>query len=89
MNPSTYHNIEHLSEGVKKTQEHNEEIERLKGEKFNVFSILRLETSENRTHSVFIAELLNPQGSHLKKKVFLDSFLSVAGIQGFDTTRSG
>ena len=38
-----------------------EEISRLKGENFNIFSILGLESAENKTHSAFIAELLNAE----------------------------
>lgn len=45
------------------------------GEDFNVFSILGMETAEVKTHSKFIAELLNPQGSHLQGEVFLKIFI--------------
>lgn len=45
-----------------------------KGELFNTFSILKMETAENKTHSNFIAELLNPKGSHLKGSIFLERF---------------
>ena len=36
----------------------------LSGEKFNVFSIMGMESDEVRTHSSIIGELLNPKGSH-------------------------
>ena len=36
----------------------------LSGEKFNVFSIMGMESDEVRTHSAIIGELLNPKGSH-------------------------
>ena len=49
--------------------------EKIKGEKFNLFSILKMETKENETHSAFLGELLNPGGSHLMGNVFLDIFL--------------
>lgn len=52
-----------------------EEIKRLKGEDFNIFSILGIESSENKTHSAFLGELLNPRGSHLLGSVFLKLFL--------------
>lgn len=39
-------------------------VNELTGENFNVFKILKLESSEVRMHSAFIAELLNPKGSH-------------------------
>jgi len=58
---------------------HQKEREKLLGEKFNVFSILRMERSENSTHSAFISELLKPDGSHLKGDLFLRLFLKVTG----------
>lgn len=51
-----------------------EKYEKLKGEKFNVFSILGVEERENK-HSAFIRELLDPNGSHLKGNIFLKLFL--------------
>lgn len=45
------------------------------GENFNIFKILKLHSSEVRLHSAFIAELLNPQGSHGQKDVFLKLFI--------------
>ena len=45
------------------------------GEKFNVFSILKLENNEVKTHSAFLGELLNPKGSHGMKTQFLKLFL--------------
>ncbi len=58
--------------GVKKKYE---EIEKIKCEKFNIFSILNLESDEVRLHSKFISELLNTQGSHLQGDAFLKLFL--------------
>jgi hypothetical protein len=43
---------------------HTKQVKKLKGENFNLFKILRAETAETTTHSNFIAELLNPHGSH-------------------------
>jgi hypothetical protein len=56
---------------------HQEEIKRLKGESFNIFSILGMESNENATHSAFLGELLNPKGSHLLGAIFLERFLKV------------
>lgn len=50
-------------------------VNELTGENFNVFKILRLESSEVRMHSAFIAELLNPKGSHGQKDIFLKLFI--------------
>ncbi len=44
------------------------------GRNFNIFSILKLSTKE-LIHSAFIAELLNPRGSHGRKDQFLKLFL--------------
>lgn len=52
-----------------------EEINELTGDHFNVFKILKLESSEVRMHSAFLAELLNPKGSHGQKNVFLKLFI--------------
>lgn len=46
------------------------------GENFNLFQILGLETAEVKTHSRFIAELLNPKGSHLQGDLFLRLFIN-------------
>ncbi|MEM9391721.1 MAG: PD-(D/E)XK nuclease family protein [Bacteroidota bacterium] len=63
-----------------------EELKKLKGESFNIFSILQIEHSENRTHSAFLAELLNPKGSHLCGAVFLKHFFKVLNYdEAFDT----
>lgn len=46
------------------------------GENFNLFRILGMETAEVKTHSRFLAELLNPKGSHLQGDAFLKLFIS-------------
>lgn len=43
---------------------------------YNVFSVLSLEEKE-KIHTTFIAELLNPKGSHRLSKIFLDEFLNI------------
>lgn len=60
---------------------HQEEIARLKGETFNVFSILKMEHRENETHSTFLGEILNPKGSHGLGSIFLQRFLEQLDIQ--------
>jgi len=45
------------------------------GESFNIFNILGMSTKEVKTHSAFLAELLNPDGSHGQGIVFLKCFL--------------
>ena len=57
-------------------------IDELTGENFNVFRILKLESSEVRMHSAFIAELLNPNGSHGQKDNFLILFVKQFCFKG-------
>tara|TARA_R110002072_G_scaffold108026_2_gene234631 strand:+ start:23929 stop:25131 length:1203 start_codon:yes stop_codon:yes gene_type:complete len=54
---------------------HQRELAILKGETFNIFSILKMEYRENETHSAFLGELLNPKGSHRLGSIFLKCFL--------------
>lgn len=42
---------------------------------FNVFRVLGMERREVRTHSAFLAELLNPSGSHGQGAIFLRDFI--------------
>lgn len=55
------------------------EISKVTGENFNIFSILRIESNEVKTHSAFLGELLNPNGSHgledVPLKLFVQQFL--------------
>lgn len=73
-----------LLRDVKRTLKDQEEIKNLKGENFNVFSILKMESKENGTHSAFLGELLNPKGSHNFKSVFLGLFLQQLGFEGLE-----
>lgn len=95
-NPS---NLTNLLRTTKKVVKHHEQLLRAKGDHFNLFSILQIEARENKTHSAFIAELLNPKGCHLQKNVFLDLFLLVVSkelpeedrenfLKKFDSTSS-
>jgi hypothetical protein len=59
-----------------------EKISDISGDRFNIFEILNLKSDE-LSHSKFIAELLNPKGSHGKKKEFLDLFLEKIGEKDF------
>src|SRR5690554_8121596 len=74
MNPSKQ-NINSLLSSTSAFIAQNEKIKVLKGESFDLFSIMQMESAENKTHSNFIAELLNPLGSHQKGNVFLKLFL--------------
>ena len=61
--------------------DHQRELDAIRGETFNVFSILKLEAKENWTHSALIAELLDPKGSHKMGDVFLKLFLTHIGFK--------
>jgi hypothetical protein len=50
---------------------------------FNIFSILRDEHDEVNLHSLFLAELLNPKGTHEQGNVFLRKFLDLNEISEF------
>lgn len=54
---------------------HYQKINSLTGENFNVFRILKLESSEVRLHSAFLAALLDPNGSHGQQDTFLKLFI--------------
>jgi len=56
---------------------HQRELTIAKGEHYNMFSVLKIETRENNTHSAFLADLLNPKGAHKMGDVFLRLFLQV------------
>lgn len=60
-------------------------VSKAKGEYFNIFSILNMETNEEQTHSKFIAELLNPRGRHGMVDRFLELFLEKFEIEDFRT----
>ena len=62
-----------------------EEIEKHRGSKFNIFSILNMERKEVATHSYFIYELINPDGSHFQGNKYLRIFVNeVLNIDDFD-----
>jgi len=58
------------------------------GSRFNIFNILNLKTSEVRLHSAFIAELLDPGGTHSFKTEFLELFIKYLKEQKFGNHRS-
>ncbi|MBC5772793.1 PD-(D/E)XK nuclease family protein [Pontibacter sp. KCTC 32443] len=48
---------------------------------FNIFSLLLNKHDEVNLHSNFIAELLDPEGSHKLGRKFLDHFLTLCGVE--------
>lgn len=74
-------NIQTILSDTSRISSHQEEIRKLKGESFNLFSILGVESRENATHSAFLGELLNPKGSHLFGTKFLELFLEAIDFE--------
>lgn len=60
-------------------------INKMSGQNFNLFTLLRSENDEVRLHSRFISELLDTKGSHQQGSLFLDLFLKQVAITGFET----
>ena len=68
---------------VDKLRQKKEEA-RKRGESFNIFNVLGLSTNETRTHSAFIAELLNPRGNHGCGSMFLAEFIRQIHQEGLN-----
>lgn len=80
-NPPDFRQYEQLLSSTSIIIKHQREKEKLRGEKFNIFSILKMESQENATHSTFLAELLNPKGTHLCGTLFLELFIKCIDFQ--------
>ena len=76
--------MKYLLEKVQEISKRYEEIDLISGSRFNVFNVLNITSDEVRLHSKFIAELLNPSGSHGQGFVFLKLFTELIGIDDFD-----
>lgn len=61
---------------------HNNELARITGSDFNVFKIIKFKSDELK-HSAFLAELLNPKGSHGQGSIFLKLFIEKNKILNF------
>lgn len=70
-------NVDSLLKQVMVKVSHSREIAKLKGERFNIFSLLNMENSENAAHSMFLGELLNPNGTHGLKDCLLEWFVKI------------
>lgn len=80
MNDST---VDHLLQQVYAIVQKHEEIAEIRGDNFNIFSVLRLESDEVTLHSRFIGELLNPKGNHGQGSKFLKLFVQVTGLKEY------
>ena len=81
-------NITTLLNQIGEITKRHEEIAKLSGENFNVFKVIGVTTKEVQLHSRFLAELLNPNGSHGQGDVFLKIFISDNDIKEFETTNA-
>ncbi len=60
-----------------------QEVLKLDTNNFNIFSLLKKESDEVYLHSMFIFELLNPEGSHQQGNKFLKIFVEKLGFNDF------
>lgn len=73
--PQNLNSVPHLFDQVKTVSDAYRFIEKSTAENFNLFTILKMETAEVKTHSRFLAEILNPHGSHSQGDKFLALFI--------------
>jgi hypothetical protein len=81
---ATIEDAQQLLEKVAEMRKKSLEDARLTGAGFNIFSILGLEHYETSTHSAFLAELLNPEGSHGQEDHFLKLFIEHLNLEEFN-----
>ena len=74
--------IKSLLDTICTINKHYEKVAKITGENFNVFKILKVDTKEVKLHSAFIAELLNPKGSHEQGNVFVKEFVEILRNKG-------
>lgn len=72
--------IKNLLSDVTNIVKKYEEIAKLSGENFNIFSILKIESDEVRLHSRLLGEMLNPNGTHGRNDVFLKLFIETLDL---------
>lgn len=58
-----------------------EELNKTSGNNFNVFNVINVTSDEVRLHSKFLAELLNPKGTHGQNDIFLHLFVKQFKIE--------
>ncbi|WP_343330851.1 PD-(D/E)XK nuclease family protein [Polaribacter staleyi] len=76
-----YLKLERLLNTSKKIVDVHLKEKKEKGEDFNVFSILGMETNETKTHSAMLVALLDPKGNHYYGVQFLKLFLDEIGYE--------
>ena len=74
-NPSDPIDLLNFIDEVKKIKIEYDTIAKYTGVNFNIFNILDVSSKEVKLHSNFLAEMLNPKGSHMQGDTFLKFFL--------------
>ena len=76
-----FHSLEvglvRMREALNVLQQRAEEEEFLIASRFNIFSLLGVESNEVATHSRLLGELLSPKGTHAQGALFLEMFLNL------------
>ena len=67
--------LQNLLQQVSGINRKYEDLTAVTGERFNLFSIMRMERNEDWTHSSIITELLNIAGSHGQGNKFIKLFI--------------
>jgi len=75
-------NQQQLLTSVSLIGKHYREMERLSGESFNLFKLIGVENNELK-HSMILADLLNPKGSHGQGSIFLELFTTQLSVFHF------
>lgn len=76
-----------LLKQAEKIIEKYDAIDKAIGGKFNIFSVLNIERYEVKTHSLFIYDFINPQGSHVQGETYFSLFVEkVLEIESFNRT---
>lgn len=66
--------MKNLLKRVAEISDKYEQLNKISGNAFNVFNVINVTSDEVRLHSRFLAELLNPKGSHGQEHLFLQLF---------------
>ena len=76
--------METLLENIYEINKKYKEFAEISGANYNIFKILKMESSEVRMHSAFLSNLLDPEGSHGLKDKFLKAFINQFKIPYFE-----
>jgi hypothetical protein len=66
-----------LLDSTARIVKHHKQLTEARGEYYNMFSVLKIGTRENNTHSAFLVDLLNPKGAHRRGAIFLELFKGI------------